>query len=158
MPLAERLFTSMNPLDVKIWILALRAFHTSRLRAGTAIVPNRPFPWPANRRSRRPPDAGDAACEVEADAPVAPLCAGDAAVFPEAPVEAPVEDAPVLVTGAAAVVEPAVVPVEPLPPQPTGTDAAKRAPTTIATRRQSLRRGELMDNLPRGELIGSTGW
>lgn len=124
----------MKPLDVKIWILGLCAFHTSRLRERAVMVPNRPFPWPVNRRSRAPLGEGDRGCKVEAEAPVALLRAGEADVF--APVDVPVEDGcALLVTGAAAVWEPAVELVEPLLPQPTVTETATRAPNTTATRR-----------------------
>ena len=66
MPVTERLFTSMNPVDVKIWIPAWWAFHTKRLRALTTIVPSRPLPSPANLRSRRPLVDGAAGAGVEA--------------------------------------------------------------------------------------------
>jgi len=133
----------MNPLDVKIWIFGLCAFHTSRFPARAVMVPNRPFPWPVNRRSRAPFGEGDDGCEVEAEAPVALLGAGGADVFADVLVGVPVEDGcALLVTGAAAVCEP-VEPVELLLPQPTVAEAATREPRITAIRRQSLRRGEL---------------
>jgi hypothetical protein len=159
----EELFTSMNPVDVKIWIRAWPAFHTSRLRARTTKVPSRPFPWPANRRSRRPPGEGATGwTEVEV-APFGLVVVRDgwaAEVFTEAPAaEVPVLDAPVVVViGTVAVCEPAEDVVWLLPPQLAGTVTASAAPRTAPTRLHSLRLGELMENLPRRELIGSTGW
>jgi hypothetical protein len=155
----EELFTSMNPLDVKIWILGRRALHTSRVRPLTTSVPRRPFPVPANRRSRRPSGDGDA-LDVEA-APVAvdAVPAGaEAGVFAEVAV-VPVAEVPVaLAAGAVAVWEPAVEALWLLPPQLAGMLTASSAPRTAPARLHSLRLGELMGNLPRRELIGATGW
>jgi hypothetical protein len=81
-----------------------------------------------------------------------------AGVFAEAAVVA-VRDAPVaLAAGAVAVWEPAIEVLLPLPPQPAGMAMANSAARTAPTRLHSLRPGELIGNLPRRELIGSTGW
>src|SRR5271156_970463 len=118
-PVCEELFTSMNPFDVKIWILGRRALQASRVCPLTASVPSRPFPVPTNRRRRRPSGGGDA-LGVEA-APVVveavPACAGAGAFAEVAGLGA--AEAPVaVVAGAVLLWEPAVEVVWLLPPQP----------------------------------------
>lgn len=122
-------------------------------------MPSRPFPLPANRRSKRPSGDGDApgveAAPVAVDAVPA---GGEAGVFAEVAVVAVAEVPVALLAGAVAVWEPAVEVVWLLPPQLARMLTASSAPTTAPTRLHSLRLGELMGNLPRRELIGSTGW
>jgi hypothetical protein len=75
------------------------------------------------------------------------------------PVEAPLADAPVaLAPGTVVPWDAAVEVVWLLLPQPAGTAIASSAPTTAPARPNGVRPGELMENLPPGELIGSTGW
>src|SRR5690349_15849566 len=101
-PFGALLFTSMNPLDVKIWIAGCRvadcrALHTSKLGERTTIVPSRAFPSPVNRRSGRlpgedvaswvelwvePPPDFAAPCAERADW-VSPRVPGEVAVFAE---------------------------------------------------------------------------
>jgi len=99
-PVGEELFTSMKPLDVKIWILGWSALHTSRVRALTTNVPSRPFPSPANRLSRRPAGAGDAWGAVAAPFDVDVAC--PAAELPPEAAAAPVADVVELPPGAVA--------------------------------------------------------
>ncbi len=158
MPVGEELFTSMNPFDVKIWILGRRALHTSRVGPLTTSVPSRPFPVPANRRSRRPSGEGDALGVEAAPVAVDAVRAGaEAGVFAEVAL-VPFAEVPVALV-AGAVWETAVeVLWLPPPPQLAGMLTASSAPRTAPARLHRLRLGELMGNLPRRELIGSTGW
>ncbi len=157
MPVCEELFTSMNPVDVKIWILGRRTLHTSRVRPLATSVPSRPFPVPLNWRSRRPSDGGEAlGAEAPAVVEGVPVCA-EAGVVAEVDVVA--AEAPVALAAAAVVFCGAAVEVVSLLlPQLAAMVTASSAPTTAPTRLHSVRPGELMGNLPRRELIGSTGW
>lgn len=171
LPFGAWLFTSRNPLDVKIWIGPCWAYQLSTLWVCATIVPSRPFPDPVNLLSRCPlgggeggDDAGVLEVEVEVEAEPCPdvalvpldlagavlpwVSAPGAACF-EAPADPLLDVTALLVT--------VTEPEELLSPQPASSAIASPTIRIAPTPPERPPRNELIENLPRAEPTGPIG-